>query len=83
MRKKPTEQPSDTNGPLEDFPVHHAGRRTILHPELEREIQAQTAVRYLRFLRPVRIAPDLNCRLCRGKPFAGAVYRTSHRIRRM
>ncbi|HUT57030.1 MAG TPA: hypothetical protein VNA25_04035 [Phycisphaerae bacterium] len=41
---------------LQDFPVHHAGRRTIMHPELEREIQAQTAVRYLRFLRPVRVA---------------------------
>lgn len=40
---------------LQDFPVHHAGRRTIMHPELEREIQAQTAVRYLRFLRPVRV----------------------------
>jgi hypothetical protein len=41
---------------LSDFSIHHAGRRTILHPELGREIHAQTAVRYLRFLRPVRVA---------------------------
>ncbi len=41
---------------LSDYSISHAGRRTILHPELEREIQAQTAVRYLRFLRPVRVA---------------------------
>jgi len=41
---------------LQDFPVHHAGRRTIRHPELQRDIRAQTAVRYLRFLRPVRVA---------------------------
>lgn len=41
---------------LQDFPVYHAGRRAIRHPELEREIHAQTAVRYLRFLRPVRVA---------------------------
>ena len=27
-----------------------------MHPKLEREIQAQTAVHYLRFLRPVRVA---------------------------
>ncbi len=41
---------------LTDFPVHHAGRRGIMHPVLERDIHAQTAVRYLRFLRPVRVA---------------------------
>ncbi|MEI6971814.1 MAG: hypothetical protein WCL44_09895 [bacterium] len=41
---------------LQDYSVHHAGRRLIMHPELEREIHAQTAVRYLRFLRPVRVA---------------------------
>ncbi len=41
---------------LQDFPVHHAGRRKVMHPELERGIHAQTAVRYLRFLRPVRVA---------------------------
>jgi hypothetical protein len=35
--------------------VNHAGRRTVLHPELGREIHAQTAVTYLRFLRPVRV----------------------------
>lgn len=41
---------------LSDFSIHHAGRRALLHPELQREILAQTAVRYLRFLRPVRVA---------------------------
>ncbi len=41
---------------LSDFSIHHAGRRTIMHPELQREIQVQTAVRYLRFLRQVRVA---------------------------
>ncbi len=40
---------------LADFPVHHAGRGRIMHPELGCEIHAQTAVRYLRFLRPVRV----------------------------
>lgn len=41
---------------LYDIPVHHAGRRRVMHPELKREIHAQTAVRYLRFLRPVRVS---------------------------
>ncbi|MFH1568095.1 MAG: hypothetical protein ABIL09_08865 [Gemmatimonadota bacterium] len=41
---------------LMDFPVSHAGRRKVMHPELGREILAQTAVRYLRFLRPVRVS---------------------------
>lgn len=40
---------------LHDFPVSHAGRKNVMHPELNREICAQTAVRYLRFLRPVRV----------------------------
>ena len=40
---------------LNDFPVSHAGRLKVAHPELQREIHAQTAVRYLRFLRPVRV----------------------------
>ncbi len=42
-------------GPLEAFPVHHAGRRTIMHPELDREVRAQTAVCYLRFPGQARI----------------------------
>jgi len=41
---------------LQDFPVHHAGRQKRMHPGLGREIQVQTAVRYLRFLRLVRVA---------------------------
>jgi hypothetical protein len=40
---------------LADFPVSHAGRKRLVHPKLQREILAQTAVRYLRFLRPVRL----------------------------
>lgn len=42
--------------PLNTYSVNHAGRRTIMHPALEREIHAQTAVCHLRFLRPVRVA---------------------------
>jgi hypothetical protein len=49
-------EPEGRLGTLQDFPVHHAGRRTIRHPELKRDTHAQTAVRYLRFLRPVRVA---------------------------
>lgn len=40
---------------LADFAVHHAGRRKVMHPELQKEIYSQTAVCYLRFLRKVRI----------------------------
>lgn len=40
---------------LDYYPVDHAGRRKIIHPELGCEIHVQTAVRYLRFLRPVRV----------------------------
>jgi hypothetical protein len=40
---------------LQDYPVSHAGRRTVTHPELGREIYAQTAVRYLRFLHGVQV----------------------------
>jgi hypothetical protein len=41
---------------LHSDPVTHAGRRCIMHPELQRELYVQTAVCYLRFLRRVRIA---------------------------
>src|SRR5690554_2090077 len=40
---------------LADFSVAHAGRRKVNHPELQREIYGQTSVRYLRFLRRVRV----------------------------
>ena len=40
---------------LTDHPIYHAGRRKVMHPELEREIYSQTAVRYMRFLRKMRI----------------------------
>ncbi len=49
------DRPSMTQ-PLKAYSVDHAGRRTIMHPAMERELQSQTAVRYLRFLRPVRVA---------------------------
>ena len=44
-----------TNNKLKHYPVRHAGRRNVMHPELGREIQAQTAVCYLRFLRNVKV----------------------------
>ncbi|MCF7854301.1 MAG: hypothetical protein K9N51_05845, partial [Candidatus Pacebacteria bacterium] len=40
---------------LQVFPVDHAGRKKVLHPELCREIYAQTSVRYLRFPQPARV----------------------------
>ncbi len=40
---------------LPAWPLTHAGIKPILHPRLEAEINAQTVVRYLRFLRPVEI----------------------------
>ncbi len=40
---------------LEAFPVQHAGRRTVMHPELNRGIRAQTAVSYLRFPGQARV----------------------------
>ncbi len=40
---------------LEDYSVFHAGRRKIMHPVLAKEIYSQTAVRYMRFLRKVKI----------------------------
>jgi hypothetical protein len=55
MPNKHTEEQSSRVELLNDYPVSHAGRVKILHPDLQREIYAQTAVRYLRFLRQVRI----------------------------
>jgi len=40
---------------LKDYPVFHGGRKKVFDPELKTYIFAQTAVRYMRFLRPVRI----------------------------
>src|SRR5688572_15232224 len=40
---------------LADFPVHHAHLKPARHPELGVEINGRTAVRYMRFLRPVRL----------------------------
>ncbi len=52
--KRPVDR-SGTVTYLHDYPVSHAGRRWVMHPELQRYIYSQTAVRYLRFLRKVRI----------------------------
>ncbi len=41
---------------LKNYPVFHAGRKKVLHPELGKEIYSQTAVCYMRFLRRVRAA---------------------------
>ncbi len=40
---------------LVEYPVFHAGRRRLLHPDLGREIYSQTAVCYLRFLCKVKV----------------------------
>jgi len=40
---------------LTDYTIYHAGRRKVMHPDLEKEIYSQTAVCYMRFLRKVRI----------------------------
>lgn len=40
---------------IQDYPVHHAGIRPVMHPGLGVTVNGQTAVRYLRFLRPVRL----------------------------
>jgi hypothetical protein len=41
---------------LKAYPIHHAGRKRILHPNLSREILSQTAVSYLRFLGKARVS---------------------------
>lgn len=41
--------------PLQDFSITHAGIKPLLHPRLKTTVNGQTAVRYLRFLRPVRV----------------------------
>lgn len=43
------------NKPIPDYPVAHAGLKPVQHPRLGVTVNAQTAVRYLRFLRPVRV----------------------------
>jgi len=40
---------------LRYYPVNHGGIRPVFHPGLGEEINGQTSVRYLRFLRPVRV----------------------------
>ena len=55
MRKESMNQRLGLDVRLDDYPVSHAGRIKVEHPDLKREIYAQSAVRYLRFLRPVRI----------------------------
>lgn len=40
---------------LKYYPVFHAGRKRIVHPELGKAIYSQTSVCYMRFLRKVRV----------------------------
>ncbi len=40
---------------LKDFSVTHGGIRRVFHPDLGVPINGQTAIRYIRFMRPVRI----------------------------
>ena len=40
---------------LNDYPITHGGIRRLHHPRLGIEFNAQTCVRYLRFMRPVRL----------------------------
>jgi hypothetical protein len=41
--------------PLSDWSIHHAGVKPVFHPRLKTVVNGQTAVRYMRFLRPVAI----------------------------
>ncbi|HOL21375.1 MAG TPA: hypothetical protein PLQ41_00775 [bacterium] len=43
------------NEVLKDYPVFHAGIKKVMHHELGVEINSQTSVRYMRFLRKVSI----------------------------
>lgn len=40
---------------LSDYPLSHAGIRPVWHPQLQTTVAGQTAIRYLRFLQPVRL----------------------------
>lgn len=40
---------------LKHYPISHGGIRPVLHPRLGVEVNGQTCIRYLRFLRPVRL----------------------------
>ena len=40
---------------LRDFPISHGGIQKVLHPGLGGEVEGQTAIRHLRFMRPVRV----------------------------
>ena len=42
--------------PLKDYSVFHGGRKTVFHPKLGIQIVGQTAIRYMRFLRPVKVS---------------------------
>ena len=55
-KSKSTSKKSNINERLESYPIHHAGRKMILHPELNRELHSQTAVCYLRFLRKAKVS---------------------------
>ena len=41
--------------PIRDYPVTHAWIRPVFHPRLKATVNGQSAVRYMRFLRPVKV----------------------------
>jgi hypothetical protein len=57
--------------PLRDYGVSHGGIRPVRHPRLGVEINGQTCVRYLRFLRPARL-DRLELTLVPGSPGGGS-----------
>jgi hypothetical protein len=46
---------SDMNEELKQFPITHAGIKPYMHPRLKAVIDGRTAIRYVRFLRPVKV----------------------------
>ena len=53
--KKAESHTSRSGEQLKYFPVTHGGIRQTHHPRLGAEINGQTCIRYLRFMRPVKI----------------------------
>ncbi|MFH1741909.1 MAG: twin-arginine translocation signal domain-containing protein, partial [bacterium] len=45
----------DSGQPLKDYPITHGVIKPVMHPRLGVEMNGQSAVRYLRFMRPARI----------------------------
>ncbi|MBI2439875.1 MAG: hypothetical protein HYV35_00710, partial [Lentisphaerae bacterium] len=56
---------------LKDYAISHGGIRPVWHPRLGVEINGQTCIRYLRFLRPARL-DRLELTLVPGSPGGGS-----------